>query len=455
MSAVRHTLDAAARKLTVVHALHVFLAAAAGSTVVWTVLVLLVGTSWGIFWVVVGCMLAVLVVGLASARRTVLDAARHVERSAGWEERLSTMVEVETSDPGNPFRGRLRVEVDRLLAETAPLTFIPWDVQRAVVLAVGSALVAVVVTVLVPDGVRGMLGASEASVRRERAAVILEGAVGRLEERAPEVPGVNEMRLELVGLLDDVRRKRNTEDIERKSADVLRKAGTDPAEGLRTEAGEIAEELGKSDALSAASDALRRMDAGDLADEVSKLSEKAPAMTPMERRAAVDVLAAAADAGRTPGLTEPLRRAAAALAATDIETFRRAMRDFAAAMQREGTRTTAETEALADVRNVLTRVAAVMSGRDDPGRTPPRRRADFFVEGGPSPQGSGGSGNLTVRGAPPDIQQVWEQSHAADVSLPKLDDVVRSGRIALERDTLDPEHREYVRKYFGVEDDNR
>ena len=107
-----------------------------------------------------------------------------------------------------------------------------------------------------------------------------------------------------------------------------------------------------------------------------------------------------------------------------------------------------------DVRDVLMRVQAVLAGEDDPGGPPRRREADFFVEDASPSEVAAGTGNLFVRGKSSGVKEVWERSRAADASLPNLSEVIQGGRAVLERNELDPEYREYVRKYFAVEGDN-
>ena len=455
MTTVRRALHVAVWKLTLARALHVTFTILAVSAAVWSVVVLAAGTSRAALVALGFVSAAALVAGLLSAKRTALEAARRVEQLAGWQERLSTTVELEATGPDNPFYGRLRGEVEELLRKNAPSGLIRWELQRPAVVAVAATVVAVVMTVLVPDGVPGMLVEAEAGGRCERAEVILEGAAGRLEEAALASPGVAELRLELVGLLNEVRRRRKIAELQRKNTAVLREVQADPAEKTRTDAGKIAEELGKSDALIRMAAAVRQLDMKRLAGEVRELSERAPDMTPGERRTAADALGAAAGVSELPGLSEPLRKAAAALRAPDIDAFRQAMHDFADRLTREVKRVAAEAEAAREVRDVLMRVQAVLAGEDDPGGPPRRREADFFVEDASPSEDAAGTGNLIVRGKSSGVKEVWERSRAADASLPNLGEVIRSGQAVLEREELDPEYREYVRRYFAREADNR
>ncbi|KPK99986.1 MAG: hypothetical protein AMK75_06050 [Planctomycetes bacterium SM23_65] len=455
MTTVRHALHVAVWKLTLARALHVTFTILAVAAAGWSVVVLVAGTSRVALAALGFASALALVVGLLSARRTVLDAARRVEQIAGWKEKLSTTVELEATGRDNPFYGRLRGEVEELLRKHRVSGLIPWELERSAVLAVAAALVAVAVTVLVPDGVWGMLAEAEAGGRCERAEVMLEGAAGRLEEAALDSPEVAELRLELVGLLKEVRRRANIAELQRKNAAALREVRAQTRGRTDANSGKIAEELRKSDALVPTAAAVQKPDMKQLAEEAQKLSGRVPEMTPDERRTAADALDAAAAVSELPGLSEPLRKASAALRAPDVDAFRQAMHDFAGALTREVKRATAEAEAARDVRDVLARVQAVLAGEADPGGPSTRRETHFFIESGAPSEDAAGTGNLIVHGQSADVKDVWEQSRAVDASLPDLGDVIRSGQTVLQRKELDPEYLEYVRRYFAGEDDNR
>lgn len=422
------------------------------SAAAWSIAVILLGASSAVLIAIAGVTAAAIVVGLVSARRTTLDAARRVERLAGWKERLSTAVELEAENPDNPFRGRLNGEVRALLESGSPSGFIPWNLQRPAVLALASILVAVAVTAMLPEGVPGMLAESESSARRECATRVLESAAGRLEEAALDSAGIAQLRIELIGLLANVRARGKTDASRRQILTAMRKIDPKSARQVHADVQKASKEMAKSAQLAPIAAAVGQFDAANLAGAVHEASNSVREMTPAERRSAADALNAAAGVSDLPGLSEPLRKAAAALAAADIQTFRRAMRDFAAGMKREVESADAEAQAVGYIRNVLARVEAIMLGEGDPGRKPVRREADFFVES-EAPEARG-SGNLIVRGKPGDIREIWKQSRAGDVPVPELSDVIRNGRTALEGRQLDPEYRPYVRKYFAVESDN-
>jgi hypothetical protein len=60
-----------------------------------------------------------------------------------------------------------------------------------------------------------------------------------------------------------------------------------------------------------------------------------------------------------------------------------------------------------------------------------------------------------VRSKPGDIRQVIEEARAADGTTPDLSQVLQNQKVFLDRPDLTPEYRQYVRRYFTVETDNR
>jgi hypothetical protein len=455
VNGVRHALQAAVRKLALVRMLHAALATLTVAAGVWSLLVLLVGKSTPLFLVLSGAWIAAVVLHVVLAPTTTLDAARRVERLAAWQEKLSTAVELEAAGPTNPFYRRLHGEAEALLGETPAATAISWDLQRLAVVACVLIVVATSVTVLFPGGVFAMLEKSESSARRERAADILQTAADRLENASLDSPGVNEMRLELVGLLNDIRRDRAIRELQQEAALAEVKIDASAAKDLPAEAQVVARELGKSRALGDLAAAVAQLDAGNIPPSVQKVAETSPDLSSSERRSAVDALNAAGAASSLPGLSDPLKTAAQALAAADIERFQRAMREFGAELAQRTKRFEAERQAAEAARGALNRVRAVLSGKGDPGGEPPRAATQFFVEHASPSTEAHGTGNLLVRGKPGDIQQILEQSRTADVPLPDLRDVIRNEETLLERRPLTPECREYVRRYFTVESDNR
>jgi len=455
MTDVRHALRPALRKLALARFLHAALAALAVAAAAWTLLVLLVGKSTPLFLVLSGACAAGVVLRLLLVRTTALDAARRVERLADWREKLSTAVELETAGTASPFFRRLKAEVGGLLHETPAAAFIPWDLQRLAVLAGVLIVAAVSVTTLLPRGVFAVLEKSESAVRRERAAGILQTAVDRLESAALDSPRVNEMRLELAGLLGDIRRDRAIRELDRQAALAEVKIGSASGQDLHTEAQGIAGGLGKSPLLSELAAAVGQFDTKNISSAVQKAAADSAGLNPSERQGVASALGAAGEASRLPGLSDPLKTAGQALTAADIERFQRAMGEFAAEMARIAKRFETERQAAEAARGALSRARAVLAGQGDPGITPTEGPPEFFVEGTtPASEGSG-TGNVLVRGKPSDIREVWQQARAADASTPDLRDVLRTNETLLERPEFSPEYRQYVRRYFTVESDNR
>jgi len=455
MTDVRRALRPAVRKLVLVRILHVTLLTLTVAAGVWTLLVLLVGKSTLLFLVLAGACAAAVILRVVLATTTALGAARRVERLAAWQEKLSTAVELEGANPDNPFYHRLKAEVEKLIEKTPAAAYIPWDLERFAVPAAVLLVVAISVTALFPGGVFAVLEKSESSARRARAADILQTATDRLESTSLDSPAVSDMRLELAGLLSDIRRDRAIRELQQQAAMAEVRIDAGSGKDLHAEAQGIARELGKSSLLSDLAVAVGQLDARNIPPIVQKIVEASGDLTPSERQSAADALSAAGAASALAGLSDPLKTAAKALSAADIETFQRAMREFGAEMTREARRFEAERQAAEAARGALSRVRAVLSGQGDPGSRPPRGAPEFFVERTAPPDEGHGTGNLLARGNPPDIRQVWEQAHAADVSMPDLRDVLRNQETVLQRPDLAPEYRQYVRRYFTIETDNR
>jgi hypothetical protein len=455
MTDVRHALKPAVRKLALARILHATLGALAISAGTWTLLVLLAGNSSSLFLMVVGACVAGVVLRLLLRSTTTLDAARRVERLADWREKLSTAVELEVARPDSPFYRRLKAEVVELLNQTPAAAFIPWDIQRLAVVAGVLVALAVSVTLLFPFGVIALLERSESSARRDRAADILQTTAGRLENASLDSPTVNEMRLELAGLLSAIRQNRTIPELQQETALASAKMGPDSGQDLQADAQAIAAGLGKTRPLEALAAAVGRLDAGSIPKTVQKVTETVPGLTPVERQGVADALSAAGEASHFPGLSDPLKSAARALSAQDFEKFQQAMREFGAQMTSVARRLDAEHQAADAARAALTRVNAVLAGEIDPGVTPTQATPEFFVEDTPPSTEAHGTGNLLVRSKPGDIHQVLEEARAAHVPASDLRDILRNQQSFLERPELSPEYRQYVRRYFTVETDNR
>ncbi|HUU43324.1 MAG TPA: hypothetical protein VMX57_06065, partial [Planctomycetota bacterium] len=130
MNTFRQTLRVAARKLTAIRATHVVLWVSATWAAAWTLVVLCVGVSPIALLVLSSLALAALVVALSVARVSLLEAARHVERLAGWKEKLSTAVELDEEDRDNVFYGRLSKEVAGLVEKRSPAGLVGWRLER-------------------------------------------------------------------------------------------------------------------------------------------------------------------------------------------------------------------------------------------------------------------------------------------------------------------------------------
>lgn len=454
VGSIRAALNPAARKLTLARALRRALIATSASAAVWGFVVLLIGRSEVLFFVVAVFAVGALLAAILSSRSTLLDAARHVEQLAGWKEKLSTAVELEAAQTGSVFYDRLRDEAEGLIRQSSPVGLIPWDVQRPAVVAAVLVLVAVVVTALFPDGAVGLLTGAGEAARKDRAAEVLARAAERLAAASPDAPGIDEMRLELVRLLNDVRRRRDIDETRRSTRLLLAEIDDRSDNRPVFKAEQIARELERASSLRPVAAALRRTDAANITRESVKAARRVPGMDEDERRSAADALSAAAEASDLPGLSDALRAAAAALGRPEAAAFERAMREFADALVRETGRADAEREALDEVRTALERVQSVLSGKGDPGEEPRRSTADFFVEGKTSLEGAGGSANLVVHGKADDIRRIWESSKTSDMPVPGLSDIIGEQAVR-ERDTIDPTYREYVRRYFAVEEGNR
>ena len=120
MADLRRQLRAAAWKLTVARAMTAACVALAIAAAAWAVIALAGGASGWAFAIIASAALAEIVVGAWRSRVGALDAARRVDQLAGWQERLSTAVELEAAGSDNVFRARLAAEVDALLKENSP-----------------------------------------------------------------------------------------------------------------------------------------------------------------------------------------------------------------------------------------------------------------------------------------------------------------------------------------------
>jgi len=455
MTDVRRALRPAVRKLVFARILHATLGVLAVSASAWTLLVLLAGTSTTLFLLLAGCSIAAVVLRMLFLRTTALDAARRVERLADWREKLSTAVELEAARPASPFYRRLQAEVGDLLKETPAAAFIPWNIQRLAVVAGILVVLAVSVTLLFPAGALAMFERSEAAIRRDRAADILQTTTSRLESPSLDSPNVDEMRLELAGLLQAIRQNRAIPELRQETSLVEVKIGPDSSQDLQRDAQAAAGELGKARPLGELAAAVGQLDARNIPKTVQKVAETVPGLTPSERQGVADALGAAGEASRLPGLSDPLKAAGRSLSAGDVEKFQQAMREFGAAMTAAAKRFDAERLAAEEARSALTRVKAVLAGQGDPGITPRRGTPEFFVESTPPSAEAQGTGNLAVRSKPGEIRQVLEEARAANVPASDLPDLLQNPTTFLEHPELPGEYRLYVRRYFTVDTDNR
>jgi hypothetical protein len=435
--------------------LHATLGALAVSAGAWTLLVLLAGTSTTLFLLLAGCGIAAVVVRVLFLRTTALDAARRVERLADWREKLSTAVELEAARPENSFYRPLKAEVVELLQGTPASAFIPWNIQRLAVVAGVLVVAAMSVTLVFPAGVFAMFERSESSARRERAADILQATTDRLENAALDSPRVNEIRLELSGLLGAIRQNPAIAKLQQQTDLAVTKIGPDSGQDLQRDAHAVAGELGKARLLGDLAAAVGQLDAGNISQTVQKVAEAVPGLSPVDRQGIAAALSAAGEASHLPGLSDPLKSAGQALSAADFQKFQQAMREFSVAMTGVARRFDAERQAADEARGALARVKAALSGVGSPGITPRQGAPEFFVEGAPPSTEAHGTGNLPVRSKPGDIRQVIEEARAADGTTPDLSQVLQNQKVFLDRPDLTPEYRQYVRRYFTVETDNR
>ena len=451
MDNVPTVLRAIARRMTLRNALNAALVSAAVAAALWCLLALAFGSSLALFAVLIA--LTALGAGAAglTARASVLDAARLVERIAGWQERLSTLVELEERREENPFRARLRTEVDELARGMSPSRFVSWDVLRPAAVAACLLAVAVAVTLVFPQGLAAALKRSETQARLERAAAILEPAAKSLEEAAVGAPSVNDLRMRVVGLLEDVRSGHPLGEIEKDADAAVEQANDlDPSKS-RFAMRDVSDTLRGAELLRTFADALKQGDWDKLAGEAGKLAETLPAADPAERQGAIDALRSAAETSKIPGTAEPLKSAADALAMNDYAKFGQSLDRFVKETRRTVEDANRAKPVIDEIRDAIRRVQALVATGKEPGPKPRRGTAEFFVEGAKPAPDNATAGNLVVRGRPPDIRNIWENSRAAAGGLPDFTNIREDARGVVESPTLAPDYRNYLRRYFDTD----
>jgi hypothetical protein len=271
-----------------------------------------------------------------------------------------------------------------------------------------------------------------------------------------DAPRIGELRAKLVELLDDVRRRAAMEELRRDLEALSARVETRPPPQSAAEAERMARELAKAGSLVPLADAVRGRDAAAISREAAKLAEGAAGMTAEERGSAAKALQSAAGVSELPGLSEALTGASATLQGRDAEKLKSAMARLAATVAPEAVRAGAEERALQELRGVLKSVEAILAGEGVEGHAEGGAQpAGFFGESSVPLRLESGRGNLVVRDKPGDIREIVVHSRAANAGMPAPKDVAASAQATIDRGEIDPAYRDYVRRYFTIEGDNR
>ena len=451
MNTIRHTLRLAARKLTLTRSVCVLLWTAAAGGAAWGLIVLFAGPSAAAFLILSALAAASLLVGCSFVRVSPLEAARHVERLAGWREKLSTALELEQSGGDNVFYERLSAEVMTLTEGQAPGGFVRWRLQRPGILAVVCLIAAGAMTALLPEGLAGIVESRRAESRRAEAEGILAGTTERLKALSLESPGVNALRLELASLLNDVRRSVDKTGIDRKSTRILDTLDADARGEVSGEARKIARELANARVLKPLADPVAQVKPAEINRAADEVAAELHALSPPDRAAAERALRRAAG-DVSAACSDPLRRAADAARARDANALSEAFAALADELNRALRQAETEDRAAADARDAIRRARAVLAGTGDPGRERRVGKAEFFDEQADADD-EPGRGNIVVRGKIADITEIWKKTKAVDAAVPDLEKI-REDAATSTGVTLDARQREYVRRYFAPDDDN-
>ena len=331
MISLQRALRTAAWKLTLARAATaacVVVAVAAGA---WTVVALAAGGGGAAFAVVAGLALVAVAAGAWRSRSSALEAARRVEQVAGWQEKLSTAVELDESQSENVFRERLVAEARALLERHSPAALIPWDLQRPAVVAGVLVVVAGVVSAIFPSGLR--FGGGELTPERRLAAERIEEAMTRME-RAPA--GFADLRARIAGVLGDVRANRPAEEVRRGIDGAVDELDRRALEPLRDAATRAADALAGSPDLRDLADAIRRLDASGVRAAGEKTASQLTSMTDARRQGASSSLASGAERSESPGMSAPMWEMQRALDARDVEKFAKAVEILAAHVESGG-----------------------------------------------------------------------------------------------------------------------
>lgn len=397
------------------------------------------GKGWALA-VVAAAAFAAILVGAWRSRSDALEAARRVEQVAGWQERLSTAVELEAAGSDNIFRERLAAEVEALLRQNSPAALIPWGLQRPAVVAGTLLVAAATVGAIWPLGlfVREDAGLSP---ERRRAADALQDAIARAESAPAKF---SDLRAELVGLLDKVRSDRPLDDVRGETDRMIAEVDRRAAKQLRDDAKRAATDLGKSPRLVPLGEALAKLDGARIEKAGGDLARQLAAMPDAERQGMADSLDAGAGASESPGVSESLKSMARAARNRDATQFAKCAVALASAVETEAGGESSP--AFGPLRQALLDAKAALGGASG---SP--RRGDFFVESKGVPDNTTGTGNLGVRSKPQNIKSVWQGAKAVDASLPQLTDIIRDAHAAAESGHVAPAYREYVKRYFATD----
>lgn len=440
---IQRALRTAAWKLTLRRMSLSALVAVGGGAGLWAVAVLIVGPSPRVLLALCIAAGVGLLASFMRARTSVLEAARRVEQAAGWQERLSTAVELETAGSESAFRKRLAAEAEALLARHSPAAFIEWNLQRPAVIAGALVVAAIAVTALVPDGTHQR---AALSAERRAAAGEIESAM----ERA-RAAGLDDLRAELAGILKNIRESRPLEDIRGGIDRALGSTVTRLADNVTAEAKRMAEAMGKSPALRELAGAVERLDANGVRAAGGNLASRLTTMPEAELRGAASSLTSTAEGAKTPGLSSPvweMKRAAEARDATLFRTFSTQLGGYFA---QEQARIDREKGAFDPIRAALTAARAALGGGAKGGTA--EERMDFFVASKGSSDNATGMGNLIVRSRPDDIKTVYEGTRAVDTTLPQLPALIEDAQGKSDRGEVPSAYRDYVRRYFSADND--
>ncbi len=451
---LQRALRSAAWKLTLRRVAFSALVAVGAGAGLWCVAVVMVGASPRVFAALAIAAGVALVASFFRARATVLEAARRVEQAAGWQERLSTAVELEAAGDDNAFRARLAAEIETLLRRHSPAGLIAWDLQRPAVIAAALVVAAVAVTAMFPRGFGMTRAHNEMSPDRRLAADALEDALARAA-RGPQAARLGDLRAELVGILNDIRANRPLSDVRSRLDRAISNVEARLADNVTGDASAVAGAMRNSPALAEIADAIRRLDASGVREAGQNLASRLTSISEAERQGVSSSLTSSAEAAKSPGWSSPLWEMKRAADERREDTFRTFSSMLAGVVGQEQSRTGHDFAGLDHVRGALVDARSALGGGSDERE----RRADFFAEangtGDNATGAEAGSGNLTVRGGADDIKAIYEGAKAADAVVPQLPAVIEDARTAAETGAVGPAYREYIRRYFAPDNSTR